>query len=192
MYRSSFLSLFATMAVVLLLPYGSAVAQQQPQPKAQPQQQQPQQPPKSSKDLLVGTWTLLLSDNVKSDGTQFGGYGPNPIGQAIFTPDGHYSLQIIRSNVAKFAANDRLKGTPDEYKAAFQGVLTHFGTYTVDDATKKLNFRIEGSSYPNWDSTKQTRQITALTDDTLTWTNPTPTTTESGVVRAELAWKRVK
>ena len=175
MYRISILSLSAIMALALLLPQGSALAQ-----------------PKPLKDQLVGTWTLLLSDNVKADGTQFGGYGPNPIGSVIFTADGHFSLAIVRSNVPKFAANDRLKGTPDEYKAAAQGSLAYFGTYTVNDADKTLNLRVEGSSYPNWNGTQQARKITAITDDTLTWTNPTPTTTTGGTVRAELAWKRMK
>jgi hypothetical protein len=189
MYRSRFPSMLATLALALLLPHGSVVAQEQQQPKAQPQQQQP---PKSSKDMLAGTWTLLLSDNEAADGTQAGAFGPNPYGQAIFTPDGHFSVQIIRSNIAKFAANDRLKGTPDEYKAVVQGMLSYFGTYTIDDASKTLNLRVEASSYPNWDGTRQQRKITALTDDTVTWTNSVPSSAVSGAVRVDLAWRKMK
>jgi Lipocalin-like domain len=175
MHRSSILSMAAIMGLALLLPQGSAVAQ-----------------PKSLKDQLVGTWTLLLADDVKADGTQVGAYGPNPIGSVIFTPDGHYALQIVRSNRPKFAANDRQKGTPDEYKAMAQGMNSHFGTYTINDADKILTMRVEGSSFPNWAGVQQKRQITAVTADVLTWTNPTPTSAASGTVRAELAWKRAK
>jgi Lipocalin-like domain len=172
MYRSGILSLSAMMAFALVLPQSGAVAQ-----------------PKSLKDQLVGTWTLLLADDVKADGTQAGAFGPNPLGMVIFTPDGHYSLQVMRSNLPKFAANSRQKGTADENKAAVQGMVSYFGTYAADDATKTLNIRIEGSSYPNLDETRQKRQITAITDDTLTWNNPI---SAPGLVRAEFAWKRVK
>jgi hypothetical protein len=173
MYRSSILSLSAMMAFALVLPQSGAVAQS-----------------KTLKDQLVGTWTLLLADDVKADGSQAGAFGPNPLGQVIFTPDGHYSLQIARSNLPKFAANSRQKGTPEENKAAVQGSVSYFGTYAVDDATKVLNIRIEGSSYPNLDDTRQKRQITALTDDTLTWSNPIAG--NPALVRAEFAWKKVK
>ncbi|SRR5579871_23057 len=145
---------------------------------------------KSMKDLLVGTWTLLLDDNVKDDGTHAPSFGPNPDGILVFTTDGHYSLQIVRNSRPAFASKDRLTGTADENKAAIQGMISHFGTYVVDEAGKTVTFRIEASSFPNWDATTQKRAITALTDEVLTYNNPTPST--SGYVRAELAWKKVK
>ena len=86
MYRSSILSLSAMMTIALVLPQTGAVAQ-----------------PKPLKDQLVGTWALLLADDVKADGSQAGVFGPNPLGELIFTSDGHYSLQIARSNLPKFA-----------------------------------------------------------------------------------------
>ena len=146
--------------------------------------------PKSLKEQLVGSWNLLIVDDVGPDGTHVPSYGPNPLGTAIFTADGHYSVQIVRAARPKFAANNRLKGTPDENKAAVQGAIAHFGTYAVNDADKTLTLRIEGSSFPNWDGTQQKRLITSLTaGDEVTWTNPTPS---SGAVRSELAWKWAK
>jgi hypothetical protein len=145
---------------------------------------------KSIKDQLVGAWTLLLDDNIKDDGTHVPAFGPNPAGLLVFTADGHYSLQIFRYNRPAFASKDRLTGTADENKAAVQGMIAHFGTYTVDEAAKTFTFRVEASSFPNWDATSQKRPITAITDEVLTYNNPTPTT--SGYVRAELAWKKTK
>src|SRR5262252_3460548 len=145
---------------------------------------------KSIKDQIVGAWTLLLADNIKDDGTHVPGYGPNPEGVIIFTPDGHYSLQIIRNGRPAFASKDRMAGTVDENKAAVQGMVSHFGTYRIDEAAKTVAFRIEASSFPNWDATSQTRTITAITDQVLTYNAPTPST--SGYVRAELAWKKTK
>jgi len=148
---------------------------------------------KSIKDQLVGAWTLLLDDGVKADGTQVPQFGPNPVGTLIFTPNGRYSLQIMRVvNRAPFASNDRLTGTGDENKAVAQGTISHFGTYTVDEAAKTINFRIEGSSFPNWENTNQKRLVTAVTDDVLTYQNPTSSTPGQAFTRAELVWKRLK
>jgi hypothetical protein len=145
---------------------------------------------KSIKDQIVGTWALLIDDNIKDDGTHVPVFGPNPEGILIFTADGHYSLQIFRSGRPAFAAKDRLKGTADENKAAVQGMISHIGTYAVDEAGKSFTFRVAASSFPNWDSTFQKRPVTAITDEVLTFNNPTPAT--SGYVRSELAWKKVK
>jgi len=145
---------------------------------------------KSIKDQIVGTWTLLIDDNIKEDGTHVPVFGPNPEGILIFTADGHYSLQIFRSGRPAFAAKDRLKGTADENKTVVQGMISHVGTYAVDEAGKSFTFRVAASSFPNWDSTVQKRPVTAITDDVLTFNNPTPAI--SGYVRSELAWKKVK
>ena len=172
MYRRSIVGISALVVGLAMLP-GGASAQQ-----------------KSIKDQIVGTWTLLLSDNIKDDGTHVPIYGPNPEGTVIFTADGHYSLQILRHGRPAFASKDRLKGTADENKAAVQGMISHFGTYAIDEAGKAITLRIEASSFPNWDATSQKRPITAITDEVLTYNNPTPAT--SGYVRAELAWKKAK
>src|SRR5215472_2425862 len=145
---------------------------------------------KSIKDQIVGAWTLLLADNIKDDGTHMPGYGPNPEGVIIFTPDGHYSLQIIRNGRPAFASKDRMAGTVDENKAAVQGMISHFGTYAVDEAGKSVTFRIQASSFPNWDGTVQKRPITAITDEVLTGNTPAPSA--AGFVRAEVAWKKAK
>src|SRR5262249_44201278 len=163
----------SALAVGLTILPGGASAQQKP-----------------VKDLLVGTWTLLLDDNVKEDGTHVPGYGPNPEGSLIFTANGHYSLHIFRHGRRAFASKDRLTGTADENKAAIQGMISHFGTYSVDETGKTVTFRIEASSFPNWDATSQKRAVTAITDEILTYNNLAPST--SGYIRAELAWKKAK
>jgi len=172
MYRWNIVGISTLVVGLAMLP-GGASAQQ-----------------KSIKDQIVGTWTLLLSDNIKDDGTHVPVYGPNPEGTVIFTADGHYSLQIIRHGRPAFASKDRLKGTADENKAVVQGMISHFGTYAIDEAGKAITLRIEASSFPNWDGTSQKRPITAITDDVLTWNTPAPSA--AGYVRAELAWKKAK
>src|SRR6516162_5253494 len=114
MYRWNVVGISALVVGLAVLP-GGASAQQ-----------------KSIKDQLVGTWTLLLDDNIKDDGSHVPAFGPNPEGTVIFTADGHYSLQISRYGRPAFASKDRMTGTADENKAVVQGIISHFGTYTVD------------------------------------------------------------
>jgi Lipocalin-like domain len=173
MYR--LLSVCAVAGLGLALAPGASVAQQ-----------------KSMKDQLVGAWTLLLVDSVKDDGTHVPEFGPNPDGVLMFSPNGRYSLEIARASLPKFASNDRDKGTADENKAVVQGTLSHFGTYAINDGDKSVSFRIESSSFPNWDGTKQTRQITALTDDVLTYNTPVPSGAPTGVNHVEVVWRRAK
>jgi Lipocalin-like domain len=154
---------------------------------------QPPAPPKPWKDEIVGAWALLIIDGIKADGTHQPLYGPNPKGMAIFTADGRYSQQVMRDVRPKFAANDRLKGTPEELKAAIEGINTQFGTYTVDEANKKLRMRIEGSSFPNWDGTTLELNVSALAADEFVWSNNPSTIIPSlGFPRVELAWHRIK
>jgi lipocalin-like protein len=172
MHRRNIIGILALVVGLAMLP-GGASAQQ-----------------KSIKDQIVGTWTLLLDDNIKDDGSHVPGFGPNPNGTVIFTSDGHYSLQIIRSGRPPFASNYRLTGTADENKAVVQGMLSFFGTYAIDEAGKSITFRVEASSFPNLEATVQKRPITAITDEVLTWNAPVPSA--AGYVRAELAWKKAK
>jgi Lipocalin-like domain len=149
---------------------------------------------KSSKEMLVGAWTLLLADGVKGDGTHVPQFGPNPDGVLMFSPTGRYSVQFERANLPKIKANDREKATADESKAIAGGTLAHFGTYTVNDADKTLTMHIEASSFPNWDGTKQVRKITALTDDVLTYSvaNPSAAGAAGDIAQLELVWRKVK
>jgi hypothetical protein len=145
---------------------------------------------KNIKGLLPGTWTLLLVDGVNADGVHMPAFGPNPMGTLIFTPDGHYSLQIVRVSRPAFASKNRLTGTAEENKAAVAGTIAHFGTYAVDEADKSIAFHIEASSYPNWGGTKQKRQVTAITDEVLTYT--LPASAAGGEAPVELVWKKAK
>ena len=120
---------------------------------------------------LVGTWTLTGADLLRPDGTRVPDYGPEPRGLAVFTADGHYSVQIYRAERTRFAANDKLHGTPDEYRDASLGMSAHFGTYTVDADTDTITFHITAASFPNWDGATQVRQFT-LHGDELSWRVP--------------------
>jgi len=83
---------------------------------------------KSLKEQLVGTWTFVSSNAKLPDGSPL--WGNNPKSLLIFTNNGYYTWHVFRSDRPKFAANNRMQGTPDENKATMQGTLAYFGTYS--------------------------------------------------------------
>ncbi len=119
---------------------------------------------------IVGTWTLV-SAVAQQGGARTDVFGPNPSGTIVFGGDGRYTLIFLRSDLPKFASNNRASGTTDENKAVVQGSIAHFGTYTMDEAGRALVFRIEGSTFPNWSGAEQRRTM-ALSGDELTYTSP--------------------
>ena len=167
---------FTTAAAVLLcvgiaLPWNQAVGQT-----------------KVTKGQLVGTWAFVSVTIERRDGTTFEPWTSNPKGMVTFTADGHYFLELIRPDLPKIAAEDRLKGTPEENEAIAKGILAHFGTYSVSEADGTYTLHVEASSYANYNGTDQKRIVTSLTADELKWTNPTPSTP----YKAYAVVKRVK
>lgn len=145
---------------------------------------------KALQQQLVGTWALVLVDNVLPDGSRVRLYGAEPQGLLMFDGQGHYSLQILRAGRARFTSSDKNQGTPEENQATVQGTNSHFGRYAVNEAERTLTFHIEHASFPNWEGTEQRRAFT-LTGDELTYSVPAPTTGGKGTV-GEVRWRRVK
>ena len=112
---------------------------------------------------------------------------PNQHATAHFLETGHYIITVMRSDRAKYAANDRTQGTADEYKATAQGTFTYFGTYTVSEPDRTLDIHVVGSSFPNWNGTDQKRRF-AVSADELKLTNPVASTGGT----TEVVWKRAR
>jgi hypothetical protein len=128
---------------------------------------------------IAGTWSVLSVVN-EVDGKKVDLFGPNPQGQFIFTPDGHFSINIIRSGRTKFASSNSKAGTAGENKEAMAGTLSLFGTYTMNsDGWQTLH--IVGSSFPIGDGAEQKRLV-QINGDEMTYENPTAPTGSGYVV----------
>jgi hypothetical protein len=138
----------------------------------------------SAKDL-AGTWTNVANVNIRQDGSRVDVFGPKGTGLAIFDSNGRFAIVNINPETPKFASNNRAQGTPEENKAAVLGGIALYGTYSVAD--KVINFKVEGSTYPNWTGTEQKRNVSAYTADQFTWSLPA-----SIGGTAEVTWKRLK
>jgi hypothetical protein len=126
---------------------------------------------KSLKEQLIGPWTVVSVTREQGD-NKTEPFGPNPQGLFMFDPSGHFAIQITQPGRPKFASNNRVAGTTEENKAAVQGTISNFGTYTVNEADHSVSLHIVGSSYPNWDEA-DVKQFAEISADEMKWTNPT-------------------
>jgi hypothetical protein len=139
--------------------------------------------------LAQGSWVLVELYN-ETDGKKIEPFGPDPRGSMLLTPDGRFSMILMRSSLPKFAANVRTKGTNEENQAVVQGSVAAFGTYKVTgDKEQILNLHMEGSTYPNWDGQDQKRPVTVTGDD-MKVINPAPSIGGGG--KNTQVWKRAK
>jgi len=117
------------------------------------------------KKQMVGTWTLVSAVN-EVDGKKVGDlYGPNPVGQYIYTRDGHFSMILARPGRPKFISNNRTTGTPEENKEAVAGFQALVGTYKINPDGKSITLSIVAARFPNWEGTDQTRDIQISGDE---------------------------
>ena len=136
---------------------------------------------------LVGSWTLI-SVTVNREGEKTEPFGPNPKGTMTFDSGGRFSIIVIRSDLPKFASNNREKGTSEENNAVAQGSIAYFGTYNVDEDGHMFIVHVGASTYPNLVGTDQKR-IFAITGDELKYTN---SNRSAGAGVALVIWRRAK
>jgi len=140
----------------------------------------------SLKDSLVGTWKFVSSTSQRDDGSAT--WGHNPRGSLIFTDNGRFSMQIMRSDRPTYKSNTRMRGSLIENQATTRGTLSYFGTYEVSDPNRLLTLHIESSSFPNLNDTDQRRVLTLVNND-LKLENPSPS---RGRPPTFQIWERVK
>jgi hypothetical protein len=138
---------------------------------------------------LVGQWSLVSWEMVDTKGNKSPGVeGADPKGFLMFADNGRFTYQIM-SALPKLA-KDRLVTTPEENKAVAHGVLSYFGTYTVNEADKTFTFKVERSSYPNQNGLELKRGIQTLSADELKFNNPSRIGAPG--VQTNVVWKRLK
>ncbi|HEY5067721.1 MAG TPA: lipocalin-like domain-containing protein [Xanthobacteraceae bacterium] len=136
---------------------------------------------------IVGTWTLTSIRYRRLDGFMVEPFGPNAKGMLVF--DGtHFATQVMAANLPKFASDNRMVGTQQEYEAISHGVVAYFGTYTVNEANRIVTLHIQRSSFPNWEGTDQQRKF-EFEGDQLQY--GAASTTANPAEAAQLVWKRI-
>ena len=131
------------------------------------------------------------SITLERDGKKTDFYGPSPQGQLIYDADGRFSVIITRSDLPKFASNNRETGTAEENNAIVQGSLAYFGTYSVSEADKIITSHVESSTFPNWNGIDRKTSFNISGDELSTHVVSGPLTS-IGTGTAYVVWKRAK
>jgi hypothetical protein len=121
---------------------------------------------------LVGAWQLTSATGFDK-------------GTALFDANGHFAIELYKSNIPSYGSGVRTKGTPEEYKATVEGSNALYGTYKLSGADLLLH--IEASMFPNWNGADQKRANLTISGGELKWTTPAPS---SGGPANETVWKR--
>src|SRR4051794_35349758 len=72
---------------------------------------------------IVGTWVLVSAETTNPNGSKAPTFGANPKGVIVFGSEGRFTYVFSRSDLPKFASNNRGTGTPEENKAVVQGSI---------------------------------------------------------------------
>jgi len=134
---------------------------------------------------IAGVWKLVSAQSIH-EGRKTDMYGAHPRGIFTIEANGRYVLIVRRADLPKVASNNRTTATAAENNAIVDGSMAHYGTLAVDAANHTLDFRIETSTYPNWDGIEQKRTFT-LQGDELRYANKSGSTGSA----TELIWKRI-
>ncbi|MEO6436923.1 MAG: lipocalin-like domain-containing protein [Tepidisphaeraceae bacterium] len=137
---------------------------------------------------VVGTWSLV-SSIAEKDGSKTDQFGSGAKGMLVLDSAGHFMLTIIGPELPRFASNNRAGGTPEENKAVVSKSIAMIGDYSISTSEKKtLTFKVDSSTFPNWNGTEQKRLLAPIVNDELKYITPTASSGGVGTV----TWRRVK
>jgi len=141
----------------------------------------------SLKEQLVGTWTLVSSDQVMPDGSKLKQFGTNPKGINVFEANDRFFLMIASADNSKIASKDpSRKKNAEEVGGLMTESIAYYGTYTVNEAERVVVLHLGGSTCPNQIGTDQKRSIISLTADELKYSSPAA----MPGVQVHQVWKR--
>jgi hypothetical protein len=141
---------------------------------------------KSLKEQLVGTWTLVSSDQVRPDGAKLQQYGSDPKGINVFDANGRFFVMIASADNSQIASKDPSKTNSEE--GLIVKSIAYYGTYTVNEEVKVISLHLDASTFPNQVGTDQKRSITSLTANELKYSSPAA---KSGD-QVHQVWKRAQ
>ena len=138
---------------------------------------------------IIGAWRLISFQIERSDGEVLHPFGEDALGSIIYTESGRFSAQVMRRSRPSFAVADQTKGTPDEIKANYEGVVSYFGPYEFNGQDGYVTHHVEGSLFPNWEGEGQKRFFELIGDRLRLST--APMVWGGGEMVAVLLWERI-
>ena len=153
---------------------------------------------KSPKEQLVGTWTLVSSNQVLPDGRKEQQFGGSPRGINVFDPNGRFFLMIANpdflmvasADIPNAVSNDLNKTNSEEFSGLITESIAYYGTYTLNESETVVILHLDASTFPNQVGTDQERTITFPTADELIMKYSNPAAISG--VQVHQVWKRTE
>jgi hypothetical protein len=139
---------------------------------------------------FIGTWKLVSFEFRDSNDNVTYPFGKDAIGVITYDQVGYMSVQLMIVDRPRFLSDDPQRGTPDEIKAAFEGFISYFGTFTVSESDRTVTHHLDGSSFPNWVGGDQKR-FYKFSGNRLTLSTP-PIPVNGVSMTGHLIWERMR
>ena len=130
--------------------------------------------------MITGAWLVTSVSDVAENGQARDSWKGQTHGQITFGRTGRFSQILVGPAVASMKGDEPRK--PDAL------IVAQYGTYTVDEAGKKINLKIEGAGYSPRVKTEGSWTVEG-TGDKLTF-HGTPRKDSIGVFTPKLQVKR--
>jgi hypothetical protein len=145
---------------------------------------------RSVKEQFFGTWRLVSWKIKRANGDLTDSpLGPNALGRIMYDPGGQVSVAFMRPDRPNFASNQLPDATLEEIKSGFEGYMSYFGSYQVNEQECFVIHRLHLSWFPNWVGTEQKRYF-EFAGDRLTLRTPPLTFLGEAQVHS-LIWQRL-
>lgn len=76
----------------------------------------------------------------------YAAHGSEPIGRISYDASGRMWAMIFPPGRKPVTQSS----TPEEYRDTMRGVISYYGTYTVDETTDRVIHHVEAASNPDW------------------------------------------
>jgi len=142
-------------------------------------------------DKFIGAWRLLSVEFRAEDGSLASSpYGESPQGILMYDAQGTMAAQLAQGQRQPFAIADRMKGTPEEIKAAFESYQAYWGRFKIDERERVVTHYVTQALLPNWVGTEQ-RRYYQFKDGRLHLRTP-PITIGGKRLTGVLIWEKIK
>lgn len=103
-----------------------------------------------SKASFTGAWKLISSEMRTAGGAVQYPLGEDCTGRLVCDAHGNFSAQLMRADRPQFASEDLMRGSDEEIRAAYQGYVSFWAQFNIDEAKQEMTYVVEGSLFPNW------------------------------------------
>jgi hypothetical protein len=140
------------------------------------------------RDRLVGTWKLVSTEQLLTDGTTrpYPQYGPNGKGFLMYTRDGYMCADLVNPDRPKWGDPDN--PTTEEKISTVDGSFAYCGRYEIDVKEQSITHLPEVATDPGYVGSRQIRPF-EFVDGRLVLSDAS---TIPGVVRWKIVWEKVR